>query len=86
MGMLYEVGLGVTQNCSKAAEWVAKAAQTGNAAAEYNLALRYRDGDGVAANADEAERWFRKAALHKVPSADHVLAALPGQGARSVRQ
>ena len=86
MGMLYEVGLGVTQNCSKAAEWVAKAAQTGNAAAEYNLALRYRDGDGVAANADEAERWFRKAALHKLSSADHVLAALPGQGARSVRQ
>ncbi|PYX27113.1 MAG: hypothetical protein DMG80_19690 [Acidobacteria bacterium] len=86
MGMLYEVGLGVTQNCTKAAEWVAKAAQTGNAAAEYNLALRYRDGDGVAANADEAERWFRKAGLHKTPSADHVLAALPGQDARSVRQ
>jgi TPR repeat protein len=77
--MLYELGRGVPQSCKKAAQWVTNAAQYGNAAAEYNLALRYRDGDGVPANPGEADHWFRKAALHKTPTPDHVLAELPEQ-------
>ena len=65
LGMLYETGHGLTQNCTKAAEWVAKAAEQGNPAAEYNLGLRYREGDGVGLNQAEAERWLQKAAAHK---------------------
>ena len=76
LGLLYELGRGVPQNCSKAAEWVTKAAQNGNVAAEYNLGLRYKDGDGVPANLSQAENWLRKAASHKNPNAARVLAEL----------
>jgi len=62
MGMLYETGRFVPQNCTQAAAWVMKAAIWGNPAAEYNLGLRFRDGDGVPADADEARKWLRKAA------------------------
>ena len=48
--MAYEVGHFVPQNCREAARWVTSAAKEGNAAAQYNLGLRYRDGDGVPAN------------------------------------
>jgi TPR repeat protein len=62
MGMAYETGRGVPQNCGKAARWVKEAAMGGEAAAEYNLSLRYRDGDGLLANSQESEKWARKAA------------------------
>jgi TPR repeat protein len=77
--MLYELGRGFPQSCSKAAKWVTKAAESGNAAAEYNLGLRYRDGDGVDANIQQAENWLRKAAAHKNSNAGRVLTELPSQ-------
>jgi len=79
LGMLYELGRGFPQSCSKAATWVTKAAQNGNPAAEYNLGLRYRDGDGVGADIQQAEKWLRKAAAHKNSNAQRVLAELPSQ-------
>jgi hypothetical protein len=78
LGMLYELGRGFPQSCNQAAKWVTKAAESGNAAAEYNLGLRYRDGDGVDANLQQAERWLRKAAVvHKNSNAERALDALP---------
>jgi hypothetical protein len=65
LGMAYEVGHYVRQNCAEAARWVAMAAEAGNPAAEYNLGLRYRDGDGVSADLHESEKWLRKAAAHR---------------------
>jgi hypothetical protein len=65
LGMAYEVGRFVPQNCSEAARWVTSAAKEGNAAAQYNLGLRYRDGDGVPANPALSANWLRKAAAHK---------------------
>ena len=84
LGMAYEIGYGVTQNCAKAAEWVTRAANAGNAAAQYNLRLRYRDGDGVAANPAEAENWLKKAAEHKYGNAGSLLASprCPGDEAK----
>jgi TPR repeat protein len=79
LGMAYEIGYDVAQNCSKAAEWVAKSAEAGYPAAEYNLGLRYRDGDGVAANSAESEQWLSKAAARKYHSARAALAALTAQ-------
>jgi hypothetical protein len=79
LGMAYEVGYGMTQNCKKAAEWVTRAADEGNPAAEYNLGLRYRDGDGVTPNPTEAEKWLKKAAEHKYANASALLASF-GQG------
>ena len=43
-------------------EQVKKVAEQGDAAAQYNLGLRYIDGRGVAKDAAEAAKWFRKAA------------------------
>jgi hypothetical protein len=76
LGMAYEVGRYVHQNCVEAARWVTTAAEAGNAAAQYNLGLRYRDGDGVSADLQESEKWLRKAAAHRNPEARLALQLL----------
>ncbi|MGA8489419.1 MAG: tetratricopeptide repeat protein [Terriglobales bacterium] len=76
LGMVYEVGRYVHQNCAEAARWVTMAAQDGNPAAEYNLGLRYRDGDGVPADLHESEKWLRKAAAHRNHNAKLALQLL----------
>jgi hypothetical protein len=76
LGMAYEVGRYVRQNCAEAAHWVTTAAEAGNAAAQYNLGLRYRDGDGVSADLHESEKWLRKAAAHRNPEAKLALQLL----------
>ena len=44
-------------------KWWQKAAEQGNAAAQYSLALIYRTGaSGVTVNHTEAAKWFLKAA------------------------
>jgi hypothetical protein len=79
MGMVYEIGHGVRQDCKTAAQWVAKAAAEGNAAAQYNLGLRYRDGDGVPVNRDAAIKWLQKAAARQTSDAQLALIALKSQ-------
>jgi hypothetical protein len=72
LGMVYETGHGVPQDCAKAAHWVSEAASGGDAAAEYNLSLRYRDGDGVPPNAEESEKWRQKAAAKRYLQAQTI--------------
>jgi TPR repeat protein len=74
--MAYEVGRHVPQNCAEASRWVTTAAEAGNAAAQYNLGLRYRDGDGVSANRGESEKWLRRAASRRYPKANLALKML----------
>ncbi len=62
LGMAYEVGSGVHQNCSEAARWIRLAAEDGNAAAQYNLGLRYLYGDGVPADRNASTKWLKGAA------------------------
>jgi hypothetical protein len=76
LGMAYEVGSFVPQNCVEAARWVATSAEAGDAAAQYNLGLRYRDGDGVPASRTESAKWLRKAAAHRSPQARRALKML----------
>ena len=76
MGMAYEIGHGVRQDCKTAAQWVSNAAAEGNAVAEYNLGLRYRDGDGVPMNTEAATKWLHKAASHQIPGAQMALIAV----------
>ncbi|HYL15616.1 MAG TPA: tetratricopeptide repeat protein [Terriglobales bacterium] len=82
LGMAYETGYDLPQNCAQAAKWVARSAAHGDAAAEYNLGLRYRDGDGVTANPAEAEKWLRQAAAQKNSEAQLALVALTTHQAR----
>jgi TPR repeat protein len=76
LGMAYEVGRHVPQNCAEATRWVTTAAEEGDAAAQYNLGLRYRDGDGVPANRAESEKWLRRAAARRYPKANLALKML----------
>jgi hypothetical protein len=76
LGMAYEVGRHVPQNCVKAARWVTTAAEAGNAAAQYNLGLRYRDGDGVPVRRAESEKWLRRAAARRYSKANLALKML----------
>jgi hypothetical protein len=84
MGMAYEIGRGVPQQCATAAQWVAKAAREGNTAAQYNLGLRYRDGDGLPRNEDEAVKWLQKAAAQHSSDAQVALAVLITNQARVI--
>jgi uncharacterized protein len=70
--MAYETGRFVPQSCSKAAQWVADAAASGNTAAQYNLASRYFYGDGVQADAQQAMKWLQKATRQGSPSASPI--------------
>jgi len=65
LGMAYEIGRHVPQNCAQAAYWVMTAAEAGDAAAQYNLGLRYRDGDGLPANRTISEKWLGSAAARR---------------------
>jgi len=76
LGMAYEVGHSVPQNCVEAARWVSTAAEAGDVAAQYNLGLRYRDGDGVPTNLAESAKWLRKAAARRNRQARQALKML----------
>lgn len=69
LGMAYETGRYVRPNCTKAAEWIAFAAANGNAAAQYNLALRYFQGDGLPQDLTEGRKWLQTAASRGYPKA-----------------
>lgn len=69
LGMAYETGHAVPQNCGEAARWISIAAASGIAAAQYNLALRYQNGDGVTPDFQQANKWMSAAAAHLYPQA-----------------
>lgn len=73
LGMAYETGHGVSQNCEEAARWVELAALDGNAAAQYNLGLRYRSGDGVREDHAEARKWLEAASRQGYARASLIL-------------
>jgi TPR repeat protein len=58
MGMLYETGFGVTQDYKEAAAWYKKAADQGNAKAQYNLGALYERGNGVPQDYVQALKWY----------------------------
>ena len=64
LGSLYEKGLGVAQDYTKAREWYEKAADNGDAVAMGNLGILYSTGHGVAQDYAKAREWFEKA-VHK---------------------
>ena len=59
---MYYHGHGVDVNYKKAIEWYEKAAEQGDAQAQYNLGSMYYNGQGVDVNYKKAFEWFEKAA------------------------
>jgi TPR repeat protein len=62
LGMIYMLGLGVTEDHEKAASWFQKAAELGMPEAQFQLGAQYYRGMGLSQDYNEAVRWYRKAA------------------------
>lgn len=61
LGMMYEEGLGVTQNHAEAARWYLLAAEKGNRVAQAGLGFMYLEGTGVPQDEAEAKKWMHMA-------------------------
>jgi hypothetical protein len=75
LGVTYENGQGVEDNCMAAARWYKLSAQQGYAKAQFNLALLYKSGLGVTQNLQTAKHWMEQAANANMPEAISALAA-----------
>lgn len=73
-GYMLENGVVVNRDLPAAVESYRKAAKLGDARAEYQLGLMYREGRGVPQDVGEAGRWFAQAAAHGSAEAATVLA------------
>jgi uncharacterized protein len=80
LGSLYDAGKGVKQDRVEAVRWYVKAADQGNAAAEFNLAAKYESGEGVPQDYVEATRWYQKAADQGNVNAQFSLGMIYAQG------
>jgi TPR repeat protein len=81
---MYFNGEGVPQDYKEALKWHRKAADQGNANAQYNIAVAYAKGQGVPQDHAEAVKWVRKSAEQGNAGAQHVLgqAYANGDGVR----
>jgi TPR repeat protein len=59
---MYGNGLGVARDEAEAARWYKKAAELGDAEAQFKLGNMFYQGDGVPKDNVEARRWYRMAA------------------------
>src|SRR5438128_525990 len=62
LGVMYEDGIGVSQDHHTAVTWYRKAAEQGHAKAQNNLGTMFVKAQGVPQDYDSAVDWFRKAA------------------------
>jgi len=67
--VMYGEGRGVPQDFAEAARWYRRAAERGDAPAQYNLGLAYARGEGVAQDVVAAHMWFNLAAA-RFPATD----------------
>ncbi len=81
MGVRYAKGIGVQEDDSEAALWFSKAAEKGQAKAQFNLGIYYRNGyGGLKRDEIEAGRWFRAAALQGNAAAQYYLGSMYESG------
>jgi TPR repeat protein len=60
--------------------WYRRAAEQGNATAQYNLASAYDNGRGVLQDKEQAARWYKRAAEQGVADAQYNLAIMYHEG------
>jgi hypothetical protein len=61
MGLVFNLGRGVTRDNAAAVQWYQRAANHGVAAAQVNLGTMYANGDSVPQDYAQAIKWWRKA-------------------------
>ncbi len=76
IGLSYVTGEGVPKDDIKAATWIRRAAEQGDAEAQTTLGVLYSDGRGVPLSDEEAAKWFLKAAGQGYPRAKLALGRL----------
>jgi len=79
---MYDTGQGVPQDYAETTKWFLKAAEQGEAVAQYNLGVMYDTGKGVPQDYAEARKWYLKAAEQGYISAQNNLGVMYeyGQG------
>lgn len=86
LGNMYYFGDGIStgQDYDKAFELYEKAAQQGNAEAQYNLGVMYYSGESINQDYMQARKWFEKAASQKDADAQFNLGVIYkyGEGVR----
>ena len=79
-GVAYHNGQGVPQDYAEAAKWYRRAAEQGNAAAQYDLGVAYHNGQGVPQEYAEAVKWYRQAAEQGNSAAQYDLGVAYNNG------
>lgn len=74
VAVLYEKGLGTSQDYREALRWYRKAAELGDLEAAFNVATFYEKGTGVDKDPQEARKWYL--AILENPQADAAANAL----------
>jgi len=62
MANMYRIGEGVEKNPARAFDLYRRAAMTGNAEAQYQLATMYLESETISQSEDEAMKWLERAA------------------------
>ena len=75
----------MTQDYKEAVKWYRLAAAQGNASAQFNLGLMYKDGRGVTQDDKEAVKWYRLASAQGHVDAQYNLGFMYKDG-RGVTQ
>ena len=86
LGLCFDFGKGVAEDCKAAADWYAKAAAQGFASAQHNLGVFYENGRGVAQDIKAATAWYAKAAAQGHAIAQYNLGVSYGEGQGGVAQ
>ena len=70
----------MTQNKEEAAKWYKKAADQGDADAQYQLGVFYENGYGVTQDKEQAMQWYKKAAEQGNESAKNAIDRMQSSG------
>ena len=80
MKNMYADGQGVPKDDQRAVVLVRKAAEQGEAFAQFNLGVMYDKGQGVLKDDQQAAAWYRKAAEQGFAEAQHSLGSMYAMG------
>ncbi len=80
LGMMYELGKGVSLDTARAVTYYRKGAKLGDVYAQFNLAASYNTGVGVPMNYRSAVKWYRRAAEQGASFAQYSLATMYEDG------
>jgi TPR repeat protein len=81
LGLMYANGQGVPENYSEALKWLQKAAEHGEAKAQFSVGVIYFKRLGMPQNHAEALKWYRRAADQGNATALYNLGAMYAKGA-----